>query len=467
MQNSKKVIFSVNDIMSTWKISNYSVGDLVDISKIISTTCAARPSGYQHMAKFKAGMWDGYIRLAKGNSLPSGLVHYACENLEEAGYACECTYTCVYPDLLMLEPVDTMLDGIVLRDYQLAAISDLIRRGRGVARMATNSGKTEVMAAICKMINCSALILTTKKDLLYQTSERISKRLNEDVSVIGDGHYESDKRITVGMIQTLSQHPELIKELQRCNCAMFDECHHLSSSTAQSVMMKLHSSMRFGFSGTPLKNDLLSDLMLIAATGPVVVDVSNADLIDVGVSAKPAIEMHVIAREASKTAYKLSWKDSYDKFIVHNDARNNLVASLVNPIQSGSVLVLVERLDHGAILEKLISESKFISGSASMDVRKTATIDLGRGGGVKVISTPIFDEGVDLPAVDVLVLAGGGKAFVKILQRLGRGMRHKEGRNTLRVIDFVDDTSVVLMQHSIRRAEVYENEGFDVKIVEQ
>jgi superfamily II DNA or RNA helicase len=78
------------------------------------------------------------------------------------------------------------------------------------------------------------------------------------------------------------------------------------------------------------------------------------------------------------------------------------------------------------------------------------------------IATPIFDEGVDVPGIDVLILAGGGKSNIKLLQRLGRGMRTDPDKVQLLVLDFIDDTNRYLFKHSEERLNVYEREDFQI-----
>jgi len=48
------------------------------------------------------------------------------------------------------------------------------------------------------------------------------------------------------------------------------------------------------------------------------------------------------------------------------------------------------------------------------------------------------------------------------LQRIGRGLRQKEGDNVLYIHDFLDNHNKHLKRHSLKRSEVYRGEGFDV-----
>jgi superfamily II DNA or RNA helicase len=69
--------------------------------------------------------------------------------------------------------------------------------------------------------------------------------------------------------------------------------------------------------------------------------------------------------------------------------------------------------------------------------RKAAIEDL-RGGTLKVVfSVDLFNEGVDIPSVDTLLLLRPTESATLFLQQLGRGLRKKPGKYICTVLDFV------------------------------
>jgi len=453
----RSITFSVDATHTTYKFSNSSYSDISDGLAHIRFATSARPDGYRFMPAYKRGAWDGYIKLCKDNIFPSGLVHRVSQIMRQAGFGVTIQDNRDIPDYNSDVIRPDVFDGITLRDYQIDAAKRMLSHSCGIAKMATNAGKTAIIALLCRALPGNVLVLTTKKDLLYQTSDRLSVRLNEPVGVVGDGK-RIVRRVTVGMVQTLVKHPFN----EKLTCVVFDECHHIPSKTSQQVLFNLDAPYRFGMSGTPLRHAALNDLVLIASTGEVIVEVTNADLIKSGISARPIIHMYgVFAVFKDQT-----WQEAYQTYIVDNTKRNNIIADVLTEYDYQSALVLVERLAHGRALEDLVPGSMFVNGSDDVDERMDVLDDLRAGNGAIVIATPIFDEGVDVPSVDLLVLAGGGKGHIRLLQRLGRGMRQKGGDNVLRVVDFVDDTSRHLLLHSLKRCELYEQEGFEVVLGE-
>lgn len=439
---------------------------------VVRNVCSARPEGYQFMSKYRSGRWDGYISLVRGlNTFPTGLLRLVCDELERSKVDVECDYAIKH-----IQPgndiSNDMLQGITLRDYQVTAIKQLLRGGRGIAKMATNSGKTAVIAGLIKAYeNFHSVVLLHRKELLHQTRERLAARLGVsvgDIGAVGDGMFLKH-RVTVAMVQTLYNRRKDIPQVFAGNfLVLVDECHHVSSNQMMDVLFAIPGPIRIGFSGTPLVNRRLADLKLIAATGPVVVDISNKELISSGVSATPDVTIHTVYDDDADL-FELDYAKAYAKAIVNNDERNAIISNIAHVAAGGYgiVLVLVTRIAHGNILSNMIPGSIFVHGSCSVEERREALDNMRRDDftGV-VIASQIFDEGVDVPCVDTVVLAGGGKSQVKLLQRIGRGLRAKKGRNVVVVHDFLDDTNKYLLNHSERRIDVYEQEGFSVTLVE-
>jgi superfamily II DNA or RNA helicase len=426
----------------------------------IRQVCRARPEGYRYMPGYKAHRWDGYVSLMKGfANFPTGLLDDVCKALIEANinYELASNNRVEYKSISKND-----LCGITLRDYQYDAIQTLGLSGRGVAKMATNSGKTEVMAGLIMGYGFpKTVVLLHRKELLYQTQERFQQRLGRKVGIIGDGVLEPDD-ITICMIQTLSKKWEGLGYIFLDNVLlMVDECHTISSNQMMDIVFQMPGHYRFGFSGTPLKYDVLSDLKLVAATGPIRVDIGNQVLIEEGYSAKPVVTIHEIPKE-TKALYKLDYASAVDGLLVHHNYRNCIVEGIVTKA-SGVVLILVNRLEHGELLSKSISGSIFVTGSDTTAYRQMVLNSM-RGENGIFIATPIFDEGIDVPAVSTLILVGGGESHIKLLQRIGRGLRRKEGDNTLYIHDFMDLHNKYLKRHSLARLEVYRGEGFDVSL---
>ncbi len=71
------------------------------------------------------------------------------------------------------------------------------------------------------------------------------------------------------------------------------------------------------------------------------------------------------------------------------------------------------------------------------DDRRSALAKLRRGGLRAIFAVDLFNEGVDLPEVDTVLMLRPTESATVFLQQLGRGLRWAEGKQVLTVLDFV------------------------------
>ncbi|MGW7065839.1 DUF3427 domain-containing protein [Streptomyces sp. NPDC054855] len=78
-----------------------------------------------------------------------------------------------------------------------------------------------------------------------------------------------------------------------------------------------------------------------------------------------------------------------------------------------------------------------LSGDTSAEVRKRALDDLKTGDLQVIFSVDLFNEGLDIPDVDTLLLLRPTESATVFLQQLGRGLRRSENKAVLTVLDFI------------------------------
>lgn len=450
---------------------------------------------YWFSPKFKHGLWDGKNHFLKVPSLkfPTGLLFIVEEYFKEKNMEYEI-------DDLRSEPIITpknylhpkyfrnakkYLHGITLRDYQMEAINKGLMHCRGIFEVATGLGKTEIACGITKALGLRTIFMTHTQDLLHQTIERFESRLDRKgkIGIIGDGRFEVDSDIVIAMIQSLDrrlfeknkQNRSVINKktgvetkqlLNTFNIMFQDETHHSSAATWYRMGMFMHNAhYRFGLSGTPLKRDVLSNMKVMAITGDVIYSKLAEEGIEEGYLS--GIEVRIV--DAPEDSFLMSrfadseWQEIYDKAIVNSSARNDAIIDLAEKeFKLGKkILILVRIIEHGEILKRMLAERKidfaFIHGGHGSDVREEVKKNFNEKGDFVLIASPIYDEGVDLPEVNVLIKASGGKSEVKTIQHVGRGLRPK--KENLIVYDFYDH-SKYLEEHSQERIRVYKQEGF-------
>ena len=207
--------------------------------------------------------------------------------------------------------------------------------------------------------------------------------------------------------------------------------------------------MHGGLSWPFKSGDKETTLKLQAWTGPII---SKESFIE---ERQVPADIFIIDYNQSANVIDLPWPTDYERGLVLNDDRNHIIVRLVERAPKPA-LILVERIEHGEFLDTKLAASGistvWIYGGDTTKTRREALDSFRSGGMDALVSSVILDEGVDLPNIRTLVLAGGGKAQHRIIQRIGRGMRVASNKTTLIVFDFKDKGKYIGAHYRKRRA---------------
>lgn len=429
-----------------------------EIRRVIS----AKPDGYMFSSKFKRGHWDGSVSLLdRQNRFPSGLLTTILDYLDEVGYDWEVSGAEDWTNHDKI-PID-YIPGYDLREYQIVAANMALDCERGVLKMATNAGKTLVMAAIIKATGCQAIVVVPNQALLHQTINELEAMLGEEV-----GQYGGGKNLKLPVtVTTMASLGKLVKcELSNNTTLVIDECHHTKSDQTFDHIFSIPGRYRIGMSGTPLTYERLADIKLVGATGPIIYEVTNSELIAEGFSSRPIIMFYKLDDPITDEAKK-DYHMAYELGIVNNPQRNQLIAKTAQSERKrGPVLVICNWVEHVDNIASLDSTFLTATGSTSRPELEYLLEQFDNSDNVLVVS-PIFGEGVNIPSVATVILASGNKSHIQILQRIGRGLRRTDTKTTVHVYDFLDATNRYLLKHSEERYKLYKSEGFDVELIPQ
>ena len=411
------------------------------------------------------GLWlpagDGRERLYDGarRRFPSGLLTLVQREARARGVEVLRT-----DERTAVDPSGDVGIATWLRPYQQEAVAACLEHKRGVVKMGTGGGKTEVFTALSHIVPCRWVVLVTQKDLLDQTAARILARTGEIAGVVGDGRWD-ERRITIAMTQTLHDkldQPRVQALLGGAGGMIVDECHGLGAPREYKVAMACTSAgYRLGFSGSPFARGDKRNAYVIAATGPKIYDLSAAALVEMGNLTKVEVVM-VPLRQAIPGG--LGWLEAYDQGIVKSEPRNRLLVALAKRAQKPALLY-VKHLEHGRTLQKMLQRAgvpcEFVWGRWKSKERDGAIKRLERGD-AEVLVTNLFEQGTDIPSLRDIIVGAGGKSAIKSVQRPGRAMRLSEGKDVARVYDVDDMGQVWLDRHAAERAATYVREGHRV-----
>ena len=337
----------------------------------------------------------------------------------------------------------------VMRKYQEKAVKTALKNKLGVLALPVGSGKTIVGLRIIHEIGYSSLIVVHTKELLYQWAEKVKEVLGIEPGIVGDNRWEEGD-VTVAMIQTLlSRGPN---KLQReYALLMFDECHRTSAAEKfYQLGLSLPQIYRFGLSATPWRRVKGEEIKIEAVVGPIIFEVRAEDLIKEKFLAKPRFE--VITYESKMPSFSERYKELYEDMVMNNDERNRAIVrkALELSKRGHRVLIDVKRIEHGKILKEMLEnagiKAEFLS---SESPNRWEILGEFKEGKIPVLISTLLKEGVDIPEISAIILAGGGKSDIMTIQTIGRALRPKNGMKAV-IVDIQDDDPL-LFTHFIER----------------
>lgn len=472
--------------------------------------------GAQYSELFQSGRWDGRKRLfdAQRLTFPAGLWERIRRVLEDEKVEYEIVEA-PEPPKSAGKALKSSAPKTALRDYQAEALKSALKADRGVLQIATGGGKTLLATHLIHNVGQPTYFFVHTRELLHQARGVFARELGVEIGILGDGQVDP-RPITVATIQTAAralgiggersaekpagkptdkpkakggakgrvkargseedaediERPTAIEERREEICSgiagagmiIFDECHHVPADTFYKIAMKARGAVRrYGLSATPWRDDG-QDLLLEAALGPTIAKASLSDLIHSGYLIAPRIIMRR-APGPRGLRRRTPYAEIRQAAIVENHGRNRVIAAQAREWadQGRSVLILVGQIEHGEALLDLLPDAQFAHGRLETDERRRMMDELERKLRPILIATTLADEGLDIPSLDSLILAGGGRSPTRAYQRIGRALRLWPGKTDALALDFYDDAPY-LAEHSMERLRLYQYEaGFQIQ----
>lgn len=131
-----------------------------------------------------------------------------------------------------------------------------------------------------------------------------------------------------------------------------------------------------------------------------------------------------------------------------------------------STLIIVDRVGkHLKVLEEMIPEAEVLYGATEKDLREDIK-ERFENNEIPLLISTIVKEGVNIKNIEAIIMAGGGKDSDALIQKIGRGLRWKEGKDKLILVDFMFDDGI-LQKHSKERIKTYKKKDYQIFYVSE
>jgi superfamily II DNA or RNA helicase len=341
----------------------------------------------------------------------------------------------------------------VLRPYQrdqLAGLSTALHAGhrRVVMQAPTGSGKTHLIASLCAAANACglpALVLATRTRLVRQIHERLTEFgvPHGVVSAPLPALRHHACTVQVASADTLYRRALVDRRmpLPSASVVIFDEAHLAGADSRLAILDSYPSALRLGLTATPARK---SGRGLGAVFDGIIAGPSMLDLIAAGTLVRPRVFNVPVVSEAELAAVPRDMDSDYQPTALGALlSRPKLLGDVVQnwlKIAAGKrSLCFAVNKAHGAELVQEFTQAgvaaELITDRDAEEAREAAIARLEGGQTQVLVNCFLLSYGVDLPSVEVIVLARPTRSLVMYLQMVGRGMRPAEGKNSFLLID--------------------------------
>lgn len=345
------------------------------------------------------------------------------------------------------------------RPYQVEAISalrrDLDERGRALLVLATGLGKTVVggevvRAELERHPGSRILVVAHLKELVAQLEGAFWRHLHKDVRtqvLSGDERPAELPGVTFATVESALR---VAREGYRPRLVMVDETHHVGEdNNFQKLLDELEDSRQFGVTATPWRGDKFD---LTERFGAPSFQMGIAEGMSAGYLAQVDYRLYVdnvdwdVVAAASKREYSIKELNEALFLPQRDEAIIERLLEAYNSVSEPRTIVFCQTIEHAERFAEALRranpawrDSRCLHSKLSRPERLAALADF-RLGRVPIITVrDIFNEGVDVPDVNIICFLRVTHSRRIFIQQLGRGLRLAPHKERVTVLDFVTD----------------------------
>jgi superfamily II DNA or RNA helicase len=353
------------------------------------------------------------------------------------------------PQLMgVLETADDYVQTIQPRPVQLLALQELDRlradgEHRALVIAATGLGKTYLAAFDSKTFP-RVLFVAHREELLRQARDAFrSVRPGDSIGSVVGGTKELDSDLVFATVQSLARVIDRDpRALEGFEYVVIDEFHHAAAPTYLALLESLRPRFLLGLTATPYRGDN-RDLYALC-DGNVAYEIGLFAAIGLGWLAPfhyfgvaDVIEYDDSLLNAARTGYDIARLTT----VLSSEPRADLAITHFRKQDCKAALGFCVSIEHARYMARMFSAAGIPalavhSGPDSAD-RVEAVRELTAGRVPILFVVDLFNEGVDIPCVDLVMFLRPTESMTVFVQQLGRGLRIHEGKKRLIVLDFI------------------------------
>lgn len=318
---------------------------------------------------------------------------------------------------------------------------------RALVQAATGVGKT-CIAAFDSKAYARVLFVAHREEILNQAAATFRNiRGSEDYGFFRGADKCTDKSVIFASVQTLGKSEYLNEKYfapDYFDYIVIDECHHMVNQAYRKIVNYFQPKFLLGLTATPERMDGRDIYEVCDYNVPY--ELPLADAINKGM----LVPFHYYGIYDDTDYSKLHVvKGRYDvaelnAAYMKNEGRRDLIYKYYCKYGSKRALGFCCSREHAEEMAKdfcargIPAVAVYSDAHGAFSEARDVAIDKLRIGEIRVIfSVDMFNEGVDVPSVDMVMFLRPTESPTVFLQQLGRGLRKSKGKDYLNVLDFI------------------------------
>lgn len=352
------------------------------------------------------------------------------------------------------EPHDAQLEAL----ERLRACREQGRR-RAIVVLATGLGKTWLAAFDHAQLHVELgrrprlLFLAHRAELLRQAARTYRTLLRDAGTPARVGWFLGDSNdlaadLVFASVAKLSR-PEHLARLvnEPFDYVVVDEVHHAAAESYRRILDRVDPTFLLGLTATPDRADAADILGLFDDFIAYQADIAR------GIELERLTPFHYVGVKDDIDYEHIPWRNRrFDPDALsqaaQTEARMQTLWRAWASHPGDRTLVFCCSIAHADfvrrwLLAKDVKVAAVYAGAGSDD-REQSLAELARGELGAVCAVDVFNEGIDVPSIDRVVMLRPTESSVVFLQQLGRGLRASAGKASVNVIDFVGNHRMFL-----------------------
>jgi superfamily II DNA or RNA helicase/HKD family nuclease len=353
----------------------------------------------------------------------------------------------------LLNPTELRPEPFQERLLEQIALSRLQGHHRNLLVAATGTGKT-VMAALDflglreSLPRARLLFVAHREEILTQSRATFQQALRDpSFGELWVGGHRPERFVYIfASIQSLNASGLAHLDPTHFDVVIIDEFHHAAAQSYQTLLGHVKPVELLGLTATPERSDGLP--ILDWFDGRIAAELRLWDAID----QQRLVAFTYYGIHDGLDLRDIPWRrgrgydvEGLSNLLTGNDASARFVLKelehRVDDLARMRALGFCVSVEHARFMARVFREAGVPATAIWSDTpeseRRAALADLAARRVSIVFSVDLFNEGIDVPAVDTLLMLRPTDSPTLFLQQLGRGLRRSTGKSVCTVLDFV------------------------------